>query len=48
VQARLARIEAQASDRWTETDMRLWVLEFSRKNPQLTIPDARHHAPGDN
>lgn len=43
---RLDRIDAQAADRWSETDMRLWVLELARMNPQLRLPDARHHAPG--
>lgn len=47
IRGRLDRIEVQASDRWTETDMRLWVLEFARKNPQIATPDARHHAPGE-
>ena len=42
VRARLGRIEDQAADRWTETDMRLWVLELARRNPRLAIPDPRH------
>ncbi len=41
VEQRLDRIELQASERWTETDMRLWVLEFARRNPRLSVPDAR-------
>lgn len=45
---RLDRIETQAGDRWTETDMRLWTLELARRNPRLVLPDARHQArPGE-
>lgn len=45
VEQRLDRIELQASERWTETDMRLWVLEFARRNPRLSVPDARSSRP---
>lgn len=45
VEQRLDRIELQASERWTETDMRLWVLEFARRNPRLAVPDARSARP---
>lgn len=35
---RLDRIEDQANDRWTATDMRIWTLELGRKNPTLDVP----------
>jgi hypothetical protein len=38
INRRLDRIEEQASDRWSGTDMRLWTLELSRQNPTLAVP----------
>lgn len=38
IRNRLDRFEERYADRWTSTDMRLWVLELSRANPTLTVP----------
>lgn len=31
-------MKTKTADRWTSTNMRLWVTEFRRRNPVLDIP----------
>lgn len=31
-------IDEKAKDRWTRSEMRLWVEEFRRKNPDEMVP----------
>ena len=40
------RLDSNSMDRWTGTDMKLWVLELRQKNPSLVIPDPIHHSTG--
>ena len=35
---RLDRIEQQDRDRWSRTDMKLWVLQTMNANPTLKLP----------
>lgn len=37
---RFDRFEAKSADRWTGTQMQLWVLQLQRDNPSMKIPDA--------
>lgn len=39
VERSVERIEERGSDRWTRTNMRLWVSELGRKNQSLDLPD---------
>ena len=41
------RLNSNSMDRWTGTDMKLWVLELRQKNPTLFIPDPTHHSTGE-
>jgi len=36
---RLAAMEARVSDRWTESDMRIWTMQLRMDNPNLKIPE---------
>lgn len=36
---RLERIEERSGDRWTLTDMTLWVERLRQRNPELQIPE---------
>jgi len=36
---RLAAMEARVSDRWTEGDMKIWVMRLQMDNPSLKIPE---------
>jgi len=36
---RLASMEARVSDRWTESDMRIWTMQLRMDNPNLKIPE---------
>lgn len=37
----IASIQLQLSDRWTGSDMKLWVAKLKFENPNLKIPEAR-------
>ena len=37
---RFDKFEIRSQDRWTGTQMQLWVLQLQRDNPALKIPDA--------
>lgn len=39
IEMRLANIEDSVGDRWTKSQMRLWVAEFEKVNPSIKIPD---------
>ncbi len=36
---RLATYEAKNADRWTISDQKIFVLEMSRNNPEIKLPD---------
>ena len=36
---RLEQLERTSKDRWSSIDMRLWVSEFRRMNPEVKIPN---------
>jgi hypothetical protein len=36
---RLEQLERNSKDRWSSIDMRLWVSEFRRMNPEIKIPN---------
>lgn len=36
---RLVRIEERGRDRWTLTEMKLWVERLRQRNPGMEIPD---------
>lgn len=40
VDARLAAMEQRVSDRWTSTDMRIWVMQLKMDNQSLKVPSA--------
>jgi len=37
-----SRIDSNAGDRWTWSDMRRWAREFKQANPSLSVPDPEH------
>ncbi len=40
IENRLVMMENRVSDRWTGTDMRLWIMQLKMENPNLKIPSA--------
>lgn len=40
VERSIERIEERAAERWTKTEMKLWVSELRRRNPNWDIPEA--------
>lgn len=45
IDRRLERIEEHQIDRWTLTDMRLWVAAARQANPTLTLPEPQQARP---
>lgn len=45
IDRRLERIEEHQLDRWTMTDMRLWVAATRQANPNLTLPEPQQARP---
>jgi len=37
----IAAIQIQLSDRWTGSDMKLWVARLKFENPTLTVPSTK-------
>lgn len=35
---RLEKLEELAKERWSSTDMKLWISEFRRLNPEIEVP----------
>jgi len=38
IENRLASMEYRVSDRWTGSDMKLWVARFKLENPNIKVP----------
>lgn len=39
IQSLRQEITTKTDDRWRKTDMKLWILQVQRQNPNLSIPD---------
>lgn len=39
VERSVERIEEKSQDRWTRTDMRLWIADLRRRNPTWDVPE---------
>lgn len=43
IRALKEKIDSMYVDRWTSTDMMIWVEQLKSRNPNLTIPDITLH-----